>query len=144
MSGDLFPDPRLLLVGVIYQVLRQQTIEIGGTIIVPAWEMAVLLAEGFHPDVVHDDLLAGINADLVLPAGSDGYLVDHNLLLLRRAGIWLVRATHALDAEYLLADTLPALHTDILGEVTAFIHEGHADLQAQTVLETVGVIDYII
>ena len=80
-------------------------------------------------------LLAGVDAELVLPAGADGDLIDHDLHLLRRRGVGLIRPGHTLDAEHLAGNARPALEADVLSEVAALVHEGHRASEPQAVLE---------
>ena len=108
MTRDLFPYPRLFLRCVILQALGQQPGKVAGAVVIALGEMAVFRAGGLYAQVVHDDLLTGINADLILPAGSHRHFVDDNFHLLRRGCVGLIRAGHTLDAENLFPDALPA------------------------------------
>ena len=125
MAGDLLPLPRLLFVGVVDLDLGEQPCEVAGAVVIPLGEVTIFRARRLYAQVVHDDLLAGVNADLVLPAGADRRLLDDDLLLFRRRGVGLIAAGHTLDAEHLFAQPRPALHTDLLREVSALVHKGH-------------------
>ena len=116
-------------------MLGEQAGKVAGAIVVPPREVAVLRAWLLHLEVVHDDLLAGVDTDLVLPAGADGDLIDHDLHLLRRRGVGPIRSWHTLDAEHLAGDARPTLEADVLGEVAAFVHEGHRASEPQAVLK---------
>lgn len=135
MAKYLLPHPGLLLGRVIYQVLGEQAGKVTGAVVVPPRKVAVLRARLLHLEVVHDDLLAGVDTELVLPAGADGDLIDHDLHLLRRRSVGLIRPGHTLDAEHLSGDARPALEADVLGEMAALVHEGHGTSESQAILE---------
>ena len=98
--------------------------------------MAIFLSGRLYAQIIHDDFLSGIDAELILPAGADSDLIDEDLLLFRRRDIGLILSWHTFDAKYLLADSGVALSANALREVTALIHEGHRHPQADAVLKT--------
>src|SRR5699024_3066838 len=119
----LLPRPWVTLVGIVDFCLGEQALEIGAAVIVPPGKVAVFGAGGLHFEVVHDDLLARINAQLVLPAGADLDLTHNDLLFFGWSCIGPVLAVEALDAERLFAQPGAALHPYILGEMAAFVHK---------------------
>ena len=106
--------------------------------------MAVSRAGGLHLQPVHDQLLTGVYAQLILPALSDGLASDDNLDLLRRGRVRPAIAAVALAVEDPHSDALRTAEPDFLREVTAVIHEGHADPQALSVSEAVHALHQLI
>ena len=117
--------PRLALVLFVHKMLRQQAVEIADAVVIPLREVAVFRPNRADSQIIHNDLLSGINADLVLPAGAHMGAVHHDFNLLGRPGVGPVRACKAFDAEHLAAYAFPAALAHLLGKMAAFINEGH-------------------
>ena len=132
MAGDFLPLPRIAMAILVHQMLRQQAIKIAKAVIIPAREVAVPGTRLLHFQIVHDDLLAGVNAQLVLPAHPDVAVLHRDFLLLRRAGKRPIRARKTLDAENLFAYAVMAPLAYFLGEMTALVHkfDGHRQFHA--------------
>ena len=142
MAGYLLPLPRLLFVRVINFDLGQQAGKVAGAVVIPLGEVTVFCARRLYAQVVHDDLLAGVNTDLVLPAGADRCLPNGDFLLLRRGGVRFIAARHTLDAEDFLAEPCPALFADLHCEVTALVYERHGYPQTDAVFKTQDTVKY--
>ena len=104
-------------------MLRQQAIKIAKAVIIPAREVAVPGTRLLHFQIVHDDLLAGVNAQLVLPAHPDVAVLHRDFHLLWRACERPVGAGKALDAENLFADAVMAALAHLLGEMAALVYK---------------------
>ena len=66
--------------------------------------MAIFRSRSLYLEIIHDDLLAGIHPQLVLPHCPQIPVVDDDLLLFGRTGKGAIRAGKAFDAEHLFLD----------------------------------------
>gem|GEM_PF-4923402 len=96
MSGDLLPLPGVFQFRNIRKVFRHQLFKELLAVIVAQGKVTVVSAGRLNAEVVHDLLLAGVNAYLIHPHLPDNLAIDHDFLFLRRRGVRYIRTVRAL------------------------------------------------
>lgn len=82
MSGDLLPLPGVFQFRNIRKVFRHQLFKELLAVIVAQGKVTVVSAGRLNAEVVHDLLLAGVNAYLIHPHLPDNLAIDHDFCFL--------------------------------------------------------------
>ena len=144
MSGDFLPLPRVLVSVLINQSLREQTLEICRSVIVAPREVAILASGRLHSQIIHNKLFACIYTDFIYPTHTERSAVDNDFLFLRGRCKRYVLTASTFDSKHLFGKALTAAHSDVLCEVSTFVHECRGHSQTDARFEAVDVIDNII
>ena len=129
MSGDLLPLPGVFQFRNIRKVFRHQLFKELLAVIVAQGKVTVVSAGRLNAEVVHDLLLAGVNAYLIHPHLPDNLAIDHDFLFLGRRGVRYIRTVRALYRKHMVILTGKTVLADFLCKVSALVNKSKRDLQ---------------